>query len=95
LHRLSIQINNMFLIRSVNVSELKALVELCAEHAAYEKAAFDAEGKAEKLRVAIFEENRLYAWVVEAENVLVGFATATLEIPPGTRLNFCTWIVCI
>ena len=67
-------------IRSVKLSDVVALVDLCAEHAAYEKAAYEPEGKAEKLRAALFEHPQcLYAWVIEVEKKRVGFATATLE----------------
>lgn len=73
------------IVRAVRPTDLEPFVALCAEHAAYEKASYSSEGKAELLRVALFEQKNLYAWVVEDENTLVGYATATLE--------FSTWDV--
>jgi GNAT superfamily N-acetyltransferase len=74
----------MCCVRSIQPSDLSALVELCAEHADFEKASYSSKGKAELLNLALFElPQRLYAWVVERDEGLVGYATATLE--------FSTW----
>jgi GNAT superfamily N-acetyltransferase len=76
-------------IRPVKPSDLVVLVDLCAEHAKYEKAIYELEGKAEMLRLALFgEPQRLYAWVVEAEKSLEGFATATLEYSTWDAAEF-------
>jgi ribosomal protein S18 acetylase RimI-like enzyme len=72
-------------IRAVTSEDLPALIKLCAEHAAYEKASYNSADKAEKLQQAI-DKQRLYVWVVEKEKNLVGYATATLE--------FSTWDAC-
>jgi GNAT superfamily N-acetyltransferase len=72
-------------VRAAGVANIPALVELCAEHAAFEKARYDRESKVEKLRQALSSQ-RLYAWVVESEKGLVGYATAMLE--------FSTWDAC-
>jgi L-amino acid N-acyltransferase YncA len=73
----------MMNVRAVQSSDVNSIVELCAEHAEYEKTTYISEGKAELLHVALFEQKNLYAWVVESEKSLVGYATATLE--------FSTW----
>lgn len=73
----------MVTIRAVQPTDLEPFVALCAEHAEYEKATYSSEGKVELLHVALFEQKNLYAWVVERDNTLVGYATATLE--------FSTW----
>jgi L-amino acid N-acyltransferase YncA len=70
-------------VRPVQPTDLEALVTLCAEHAAYEKADYSPAGKAARLHAALFEGKILYAWVVENEKSLVGYAAATLE--------FSTW----
>jgi GNAT superfamily N-acetyltransferase len=71
-------------IRPVSRHDLAALIELCAEHAAYEGASYDPQGKVESLTRALFAPHpRLYAWVVEQRGRLVGYATATQE--------FSTW----
>jgi ribosomal protein S18 acetylase RimI-like enzyme len=71
------------IVRAARPTDLEQFVALCAEHAQYEKASYSPEGKVEVLQVALFEQKNLYAWVVEDENTLVGYATATLE--------FSTW----
>jgi GNAT superfamily N-acetyltransferase len=70
-------------VRGVKPSDVEALVALCAEHANYERATYSPEGKAALLQVALFEQRSLYGWVVESEQILVGYAAATLE--------FSTW----
>lgn len=53
-------------IRPVRPDELHALVDLCAEHAAYERAPFVRDGQAERLADALFGDRpRLYVWVAE------------------------------
>jgi ribosomal protein S18 acetylase RimI-like enzyme len=73
----------MMTVRAVTPTDLEQLVLLCAEHADYEKASYSPEGKAKLLQVALFEQKNLYAWAVEQNKSLVGYATATLE--------FSTW----
>jgi ribosomal protein S18 acetylase RimI-like enzyme len=69
-------------VRAFTFADLPELIKLCAEHAAYENATYDSTGKTEKLQQAI-DNQRLYVWVVESRNGLVGYTTATLE--------FSTW----
>src|SRR5579863_2717797 len=72
------------LIRRARLEDLSALLELCAEHADYEHAAFDPIGKRDALASVLFSATpRMYAWVVEHQAVVVGYATATRE--------FSTW----
>ena len=74
----------MTLIRRLEPSDLPCLVKLCAEHAAFEQADYDPTGKVEKLEGAIFSDTpSLFVWVAVQENVLVGYASATLD--------FSTW----
>jgi GNAT superfamily N-acetyltransferase len=71
-------------IRAISCHDLEALMELCAEHAAYEGAHYEPEGKGDALAHALFTPSpRLYAWVVEQRGRLVGYATASRE--------FSTW----
>lgn len=61
-------------------SDLAELVELCAEHAAFEQAPYSREGRTQGLEELLFgEPPRLYGWVVEAPLSLVGYATVALE----------------
>jgi GNAT superfamily N-acetyltransferase len=72
-----------YTIRRIRKAELHELIGLCAEHAAYERADFNSEGKIDALRRSIFATGRLHAWVAEAQGRAIGYATATLE--------FSTW----
>jgi GNAT superfamily N-acetyltransferase len=66
------------MIRAVQDSDIPELLELCAEHARYEKADVVMDGKSEALKNA-FATHKLYGWVVERDKELVGYATATLD----------------
>lgn len=74
-------------IRSARPEDLPALVEMCAEHAAYEQAAFDPVGKAGGLATALFSSPpRVYAWIARDADRAIGYATASRE--------FSTWSAC-
>ena len=71
-------------IRRARPDDLDRLVELCAEHAAFEKADYDPQGKAEALARMISPpspdlEPRLQIWVVDNGRGAVGFASAGRE----------------
>lgn len=73
-----------YIIRPCEQNDLPALVQLCADHAAYEKAEYSPEGKAEGLREAIFGPNkRLNCWIVDIGGKAEGFASFTFD--------FSTW----
>jgi GNAT superfamily N-acetyltransferase len=55
-------------------------VALCAEHASFERAAYDTTDKAVRLSQALFADvPRLHAWVAVVDGDLVGYATAAPE----------------
>lgn len=71
-------------IRSAEPGDIEELVTLCAEHAAYEKASFDPNGMAERLRIFLFQDQRFFCFVaVDDSDTLCGYATCMLE--------FSTW----
>ena len=71
-------------IRPATQSDLPELIELCALHAAYEQAPYEANGKQQKLASALFSAPPiLYARVAEQGGKLLAYATATRE--------FSTW----
>jgi GNAT superfamily N-acetyltransferase len=73
-----------FVVRLAEPSDVETLVQLCAEHAAFERAPYEAEGKSVGLRAALFAASpRLQAWVATVGNEVIGYATATEE--------FSTW----
>ncbi len=73
-----------FSIRRARPADLDRLVELCAEHAAFEKADFDPQGKAEALARMIHPPGpdlkpRLEIWVVDNGRGAVGFVSVGRE----------------
>jgi GNAT superfamily N-acetyltransferase len=67
-------------IRSTEPKDIAEIIALCAEHATYEKALYNAEGKAEKMQQLLFGQNaRLQCLVVEHEKDILGYATFCLE----------------
>lgn len=71
-------------IREVAPHDLGKLVDLCAEHAEFERTAYDREGKRELLQRAFSGNPPLLAgWVAAHGKSLVGYATATID--------FSTW----
>lgn len=67
-------------IRQATPSDLSELVELCAEHAAYERSEFEPAGKEHALHEMIFASDaRLYCLVAEEAGKLIGYATFSVE----------------
>jgi len=63
------------LIRKVEERDIDQLIELCALHAAYEKASYSSEGKRDKLFKHLFVDKTVECLVVENQKELVGYAT--------------------
>jgi len=71
-------------IRPAGIDDLDALLRLCAEHARHEGCEYSAEGKhAGLLRALSTSPPRLWLWVAQAGDELVGYAAASRE--------FSTW----
>ena len=67
-------------IRKAIPADIHDIILLCAAHAAYERADYNAEGKAEKLAAAIFADNpACFCLIVETEEGITGYATYTFE----------------
>ena len=68
------------IIRPIAERDLAELVELCAEHAAFERAVYEREGKPERLNSLLFgREPSLRIWVAQSEGTLVAYASATID----------------
>ncbi|MEM6795483.1 MAG: GNAT family N-acetyltransferase [Acidobacteriota bacterium] len=65
-------------IRPIRAAELPELLELCAEHAAYERSSFEVGGQIERWRRDLASE-RLRVWVAAGAERLEGFAAVSLE----------------
>lgn len=68
-----------YVIRKVRTEELNTLIDMCANHATYERAPYNKEGKALALYRAIFEVQALNCFVIEADAKLVGYFTFTFD----------------
>lgn len=69
--------------------DIASLVALCADHAHYEKAAYDSVDKARSLQEAIFASPpRLYAWLAWQDGVPIGYATASVEFSTFTACEY-------
>jgi L-amino acid N-acyltransferase YncA len=67
-------------IRQATPSDLPELVELCVEHAAYERAGFDPAGKEAALNKMLFASGaRLHCLVAEDGEAMIGYATYAVE----------------
>lgn len=76
-------------IRAIAPADLPELIELCAEHAQFERVSYEREGKLEKLRVALARPHpSLLGWVAALERILVAYATATVDFSTWTAERF-------
>jgi GNAT superfamily N-acetyltransferase len=77
------------LIRRAEPGDVTTLVALCAEHAAFERAAYDPDGKEARLAAALFgEAPRLWAWVAVSDDGVVGYASATEDFSTWNAVPF-------
>lgn len=71
-------------IRIATPADVEEIINLCAEHAAYEQADYIREGKAEKLASFLFSKvPRFHCLIVENGRAILGYATYSFE--------FSTW----
>ncbi|MFN0073348.1 MAG: N-acetyltransferase family protein [Chloroflexota bacterium] len=76
--------NDAIRVQPIEPHHLDALLDLCREHAAYEKADFSENGQVERWRLALFSDPAaLYGWVATDGGELIGFMTVTID--------FATW----
>ncbi|HMZ06131.1 MAG TPA: GNAT family N-acetyltransferase [Anaerolineales bacterium] len=75
---------NSYLIRQAEPKDLPEIIQLCAEHAAFEQADYSPSGKADKLSAHLFNNPpACFCLVVEMDGALAGYATYSKE--------FSTW----
>ncbi|HEY5825886.1 MAG TPA: GNAT family N-acetyltransferase [Cyclobacteriaceae bacterium] len=78
-----------YIIRDCEPHDLPALIKLCINHAAYERAEYDPAGKLESLKVALFSEPKaLNCWVVEINNQLSGYCSYTFDYSTWNASRF-------
>jgi GNAT superfamily N-acetyltransferase len=70
----------MMRIRTVEPGDMRELMQLIEAHARFERADPPRGGAAGRLERALFgSAPRLFAWVAQVEQSMVGYATATLD----------------
>jgi ribosomal protein S18 acetylase RimI-like enzyme len=73
-----------YIIRACEERDLQRLIELCANHADYERSPYSSIGKLDLLKVAFFgERQKLFCWVIEVKGKLAGYFSYTFD--------FSTW----
>jgi ribosomal protein S18 acetylase RimI-like enzyme len=77
-------------IRRMGTADVHRVVELCIEHARFERAPqIDQTGLCERLATALFREPaRLWGWVADVNEDVVGYATVTEEFSTWTGRTF-------
>jgi len=75
---------NTPIVRPATVQDLAEIVTLCAEHAQYEEAEYNAEGKAAQLESSLFSgQPQLHCLIAQVADETAGYATFMEE--------FSTW----
>lgn len=81
--------NNNTHVRPIEGDDLDALLALCREHAAYEKAEFFENGQIERWRAALFStQPTMYCWVAVDNGDPCGFMTVTVDFATWTAEYF-------
>lgn len=81
---------NEYIIRSLQHDDLPALIELCRDHAIYEKASYEPANQAQNLAAHIFSDTpRLFCQVaVDKNGRLAGYCTWSLEYSTWKAASF-------
>lgn len=77
------------IIRFVKKEDLPQLIQLCKQHAEFEKSDYDYEGKLLLLKIALFSDvPKLYCLVVEFNNTLIGYTTYMKQFSTWDAHNY-------
>ncbi len=82
-------------IRNAKPEDITEIIELCSEHALFEKCEFERDGKAEKLTNFLFSEKpAIFCLIVENNQEILGYATYSFEFSTWNA-NFYTHMDCL
>ena len=82
-------------IRFAQKKDLPQIIDLCEEHAAYEKAEYNPKNKSELLSNSIFGQNPvLNCLVAENDNGIIGYATFMKQFSTWDA-NFYIYLDCL
>lgn len=74
-------------IRRAGAADLRRLLPLCAEHAAYERLAYSTDGGEDELARGL-RTGRLHAWIAMDASTAIGYVSATLDFSTLDRATF-------
>lgn len=73
-------LSNKIMIRFATIEDIDTILELCKEHADYEKATYSTNAKKENLSRALFSNTpALYCLLAEVNDQVVGYATYMIQ----------------
>ena len=77
------------IIRFVTKKDLTELVDLCKQHADFEKSEYDKKDKELLLKQHLFSDNpSLYCLVIEMDKKLIGYATYMKQFSTWDAINY-------
>ncbi len=86
---------HQYIIREARPADMDEIIQLCAEHAAYEQADYDPAGKPELLKTYLFSDKpRLHCLIAELQGEVLGYATYMFEFSTWDAGFYVQWIVC-
>ena len=78
-----------YTIRKATENDLSGIIRLCKDHAAFERCAYEEEGKEEGLHTALFSNPpKLYCYVVEIAGNVVGYFSYTFDYSTWDAQSF-------
>lgn len=79
----------MQVIRNATPLDIDIIIQLCEEHAHFEKAIYDATNKKEQLSKLLFNDApKLFCLIAEIDAEIIGYATYSLEISTWDAMEF-------
>jgi len=81
-------------IRFVKEQDLDELLDLCEEHAIYEKAIYFRENKKAALKTHLFEKQTLFCTVIEKDSKLIAYSTYMKQFSTWDA-NFYIYMDCL
>lgn len=76
-------------IREIESADLAPFIDLCAEHAEFERMSYERQGKLAMLQRALAcSPPTLYGWVAASQQQLLAYATVTIDFSTWSAAHF-------
>ena len=76
-------------IRTCEGKDLPRVIDLCEQHARYERAGYSRSNKLENLAELLFAADAsLHCWIVETDGAIIGYATYTFDYSTWDAARF-------